>query len=412
MSLGCRVEPGGPHLAGWRHPRADTRAGLDFAQLVETARWCEQAGLDALFVPDSLAAWAGDPDVASRTVRGARFEPTTLLAALSSVTERIGLVATASAAYNHPYLVARKYASLDHISHGRVGWNVESGQVPAEARSFGEGPFPFRGGRYDRAAEFVGVVRSLWDSYSDEAMVRDRESGRYYDPGELHLTEHRGENFAVRGPLNISRPPQGHPVVFHAEDAPGARDFAARQADVVVVDRRDPAEARAAYRDLKDRAAAVGRDPGHVVVWRRLGLLPAATQEAADAQRDELDGLLHDDVLWQVLRDTLPAADLVGRSLDDPLPQGRTLRESAREAAGGGVVPGSPERIADVLQEAFEQEGADGFLLCFPPLPGALRVFVDEVVPELRRRGLYRTDRTGRTLRENLGLPRPKEVWR
>ncbi|MFE7004140.1 LLM class flavin-dependent oxidoreductase [Streptomyces griseus] len=431
MGLGCFLEAGGQHMAGWRHPSANAHASLDLPFIAEMAQLCERGLMDAVFLPDSLAPWVGDLDVMSRTTRGEHFEPTTLLAALSSVTERIGLVATATTTYNEPYHVARKFASLDHLSGGRTGWNLVTSLVPSESRSFGTAPFPSREERYERAEEFIGVVKRLWDSYSDGAMLRDETTGRFYDPGELRLTEHRGKHFAVRGPLNLSRPPQGHPVVFQAGNSPRGRDFAARHGEVLFTAQSDLGEAKDYYRDIKERASAVGRDPDHVHIWRGFAPLIAATQAEADAMMEELNGLVHEDVMWDLVKGPLAEVDFSGRTLDDPLPEladtedsrqdllhgmaglnRPTIREIALQAAGAGVVVGSPERIADELQEWFEAPATDGFLLSFPFLPSNLRLFVDEVVPELQRRGLYRTEYAGLTLRENLGLPRPKEVWR
>ncbi|WP_137975810.1 NtaA/DmoA family FMN-dependent monooxygenase [Streptomyces violaceusniger] len=431
MSLACFLEAGGQHMAGWRHPLANERASLDFPFLAEMAQLCERGVMDAMFLADSLAPWVGVPEVMSRTARGEHFEPTTMMAALSSVTERIGLVATATTTYNHPYHVARKFASLDHISRGRIGWNLVTSLVPAESRSFGTDPFPSRDHRYDRAEEFIGVVKSLWDSYSDEAMLRDRATGRYYDPGELHLTEHSGKHFDVRGPLNISRPPQGHPVIFQAGNSPRGRDFASRHGEVLFTAQSDLGEAQEYYRDIKERAVACGRDPDHVRIWRGFAPLVAPTQAEADAMMEELNGLLHEDVMWDLVRGPLAEVDFSGCSLDDPLPEladtedsrqdllhgmgglnRPTIRDIVLQVAGSGMVVGSPARIADELQEWFEGDAVDGFLLAFPFLPSNLRLFVDEVVPELQRRGLYRSEYPGRTLRDNLGLPRPKEVWR
>lgn len=431
MSLGCFLQAGGQHVSAWRLPDAHARASLDFPFLAEMAGLCEQAYMDAMFLPDSLAAWVGDLDVMSRTTRGEHFEPTTMLGALSAVTEHIGLVATATSTYNHPYHVARKFASLDHLSKGRAGWNLVTSLVPAESRSFGTAPFPSRGERYDRAEEFLEVVRKLWDSYSDEAMLRNRETGRYYDPAELHLAEHHGERFRVRGPLNISRPPQGHPVIFQAGNSPRGRDFASRNGEVLFTAQSALDEAQEYYRDIKSRAAAAGRDPDDVIIWRGFAPLVAPTQEEADRLESQINELLHEDVIWDLVQGPLPNVDFSGCTLDDPLPalaesaDGRqdllhgmagldrlSIREIALMAAGGGVVAGSPTRIADELQEWFESDGADGFLLAFPYYPTSLRLFVDHVVPELQRRGLYRTGYPGKTLRENLGLPRPQEVWR
>lgn len=427
ISFGCFLQAGGQHVSGWRHPDAYARGQLDIRFVADMTKVCERGLMDAVFIADSVAAWMEDHAVMARTTRGEHFEPTTLLAALSGVTSRIGLVGTATTTYNQPYHIARKFASLDHLSHGRAGWNVVTSLVPSESRSFGLDPFPSRSDRYGRAEEFVDVVRKLWNSYADEAMVRDKATGMYFDIDGLTVPDHRGERFAVRGPLNMSRPPQGHPVIFQAGNSDRGRQFSATYGDVLFTAQSSLDEGREFYRDVKGRAEALGRDPDDIVVWRGYTPLIAPTTEQAQAQAQLLTELTHPDVLWDLVKGPLPDIDLTGRSLDDPLPNTEsgpdsrrdllhgmagldrlTIREIAVMAAGAGMVAGTAQTIADELELWFDTKAADGFLVAFPYLPGPLTGFVDEVIPELQRRGRYRTAYPGTMLRENLDLPRPK----
>ncbi len=428
LSLGALVQGSGGHIAGWRHPDGRPDGQLDFAFHADLARTLERGRFDALFLADVVAVWGHQLDSLSRTGRAEHFEPITLLAALSLVTEHIGLAATATATYNHPFHIARKFASLDHISGGRAGWNVVTSVVPLEAANFGFDRHLEHELRYRRADEFVQVVKALWDSFDDAAVVRDKATGRYYDPAGLHTPHHRGEHFSVRGPLNISRPPQGHPVVFQAGSSPTGREFAARHGEVLFTSQYELGPAQAFYADVKARAAAHGRDPAHVLVWPGISPLVAATETEARQRLGELGDLVHDDVARRLVQDNIGDLDLSDRPVDGPLPdipesnrsksrrdlllktaraEGLTIRQLALRFATDAAVAGTPEQIADHIETWFRAYAADGFNISFPYLPGPAEDFVDQVVPLLQQRGLLRTEYEGTTLRENLGLPRP-----
>jgi alkanesulfonate monooxygenase SsuD/methylene tetrahydromethanopterin reductase-like flavin-dependent oxidoreductase (luciferase family) len=410
LTLGALVNAGGGHVAGWRHPEAHAAGLMDFDFHVELARTLERGRFDTLFIADALAVWGHQLDSLSRTARAERFEPLTLLAALSTVTSRIGLVATATTTYNEPYHVARKFASLDHLSHGRAGWNIVTSIVPFEAANFGRAEHLEHSLRYRRADEFVDVVRQLWDS-------------------ELRTPHHEGEHFTVREPRAISRPPQGHPVLFQAGSSDTGRDFAARHGEVLFTVQPELAAAQAYYTDIKARVTKAGRDPDNVLVWPVLSPLVADTETEARQRAAELDELIHDDVARRLIQDAIGDLDLSGHSLDGPVPdipetnrskssrdvllglarkENLTIRQLAHRISGGSIVAGTPEQLADRMALWFTEGGADGFNVSFPYLPGPAVDFVEQVVPILRRRGLVPSEYEGGTLRENLGLPSPE----
>ncbi|EFC82666.1 LLM class flavin-dependent oxidoreductase [Parafrankia sp. EUN1f] len=428
LTFGALLHGSGGHIAGWRHPSSPPGGQLDLGHHIRVARILERGTFDALFLADVVAIWGHDLDSLRRTARADHFEPLTLLAALSTVTERIGLVATATTTYNEPFHVARKFASLDHISGGRAGWNVVTSVVPLEAGNFGRDTHLDHPLRYRRAEEFVGVVRALWDSFADGSVVRDRAAGRYYDPAGLRPPHHAGEHFTVRGPLNISRPPQGHPVIFQAGSSETGRDFAARHGEVIFTAQVTLEGAQAFYADIKARAAAHGRDPDRVVVWPVLAPYVASTEAEARARLDELQGLVHDDVARRLVQDNIGDVDLSAYSLDGPVPdvgvtnrsrsrqdmlldlarrERLTIRQLALRFAAASSVVGTPEAVADHIERWFRARAADGFNISFPYLPGPAEDFVDQVVPELRRRGLFRAEYEQTTLRGHLGLGRP-----
>ncbi|WP_131785943.1 LLM class flavin-dependent oxidoreductase [Protofrankia symbiont of Coriaria ruscifolia] len=429
MALGAILHGSGGHIAGWRHPSSPPDGQLDLDHHIRLAQTLERGTFDALFVADVVAIWGHQYDSLRRTARADHFEPLTLLAALSTVTERIGLVATATTTYNEPFHIARKFASLDHLSAGRAGWNVVTSVVPLEAGNFGRDTHLEHSTRYLRAEEFVEVVRRLWDSFDDGAVTRDTASGHYYDPAGLRTPHHGGPHFTVRGPLNISRPPQGHPVIFQAGSSEVGRAFAARHGEVLFTVQTSLAGAQAFYADVKARAAAYGRDGDHVLVWPVLSPFVASTQAQARARLAELQELVHDDVARRLVQDNIGDLDLSGYPLDGPLPhigatnrsksrqelmldlahrENLTIRQLALRFATGGAVVGTPETVADHIEEWFTARAADGFNINFPYLPGAAEDFVDHVVPELRRRGLFRHTYETATLRGHLGLPRPR----
>ncbi|WP_432974222.1 NtaA/DmoA family FMN-dependent monooxygenase [Dactylosporangium sp. CA-233914] len=371
--------PPGGHLAAWRHPSVQPDAGLDLAAVAAYARRIEEAGFSALFVADVAAVRGEHLDSLSRTTQASSFEPLTLLSALATLTERIGLVATATTSFNEPFHVARRLASLDHISGGRAGWNVDTSVVPREAGGFVRNEPDVHEERYERAEDFLRIVRELWDSYADDAIVADKRSGLYFRPGGRRPVGHAGTHFRVAGPLNVSRPPQGHPVIFQAASTPTGIAFAGRQADVVLAAARSIGDA-CAYRARLDGAlVAAGRAPRSVQVWPGLSPIVASSEDEAAKRRDELQDLLHDDT---------------------PLP-------AVPDDTGGLLVVGTPEQVADRIAEWYEAGAADGFTVRFPLIPADADPFLDEVLPILARRGLFAPPE-GATLRDFLGLSRPR----
>ncbi|MCF8986358.1 NtaA/DmoA family FMN-dependent monooxygenase [Pseudomonas syringae] len=430
MKLGAFLMATGHHVAAWRHPDVPADAGLDFKHYRHVARVAEAAKFDALFVADSVAAATGD--IASRMARSDHFEPLTLLSALSAVTEHIGLIATATTTYNEPYHVARKFASLDHLSGGRAGWNLVTSDAAAEAQNFGRAEHVGHAERYSRAREFHQVVTGLWDSWADDAFTRDKASGEYYNPARLHVLDHQGEHFRVKGPLNVARSPQGQPVVVQAGSSEVGRDLAAQTAEVVFTAQTSLASAQAFYADLKDRLSAYGRAVDSLKIMPGVFIVVAETEALAKAKFESFQELVEPRVGVALLGRMLGNFDLSGYPLDGPLPElpltdsgqrsrqkllteladqeNLTLAQLGRRIAGGRghySLIGTPEQIADELQRWFEQGAADGFNVLVPHLPGGLEDVAQLLVPELQRRGLFRTEYEGTTLRENLGLQRP-----
>jgi N-acetyl-S-(2-succino)cysteine monooxygenase len=435
MKLGGFFHPTGSHVAAWLHPDAQIDAGVNFRHYVELAQIAERGRFDLMFIRDSAATRDGRLDVLSRWPQYMCYlEPTTLLAGIAALTERIGLVATVTTSYNEPYNVARRIASLDHISGGRAGWNVVTSSNVSEAYNFGRERHIEHAERYDRAHEFLDVVKGLWDSWDDDAFVRDRASARYFDPAKLHYLNHKGPHFSVRGPLNAARPPQGYPVIAQAGASEAGKDFAARTAEVVFTPLDSLAKAKAFYADMKGRMAKHGRDPSHLKIMPGLNPIIGATEAEAREKHEYLQSLIHPDVGRELLSRDLGGADLSDAPIDQELPYDRipkdtnaskstldrlldmarsekmTVRDLYRRyggARGQHTLVGTPAQIADSMEDWFVNWGVDGYLVQPAHSPGGLREFVDLVVPELQRRGLFRTEYEGRTLRENLGLPRP-----
>ncbi|SAI41043.1 monooxygenase [Bordetella ansorpii] len=431
FSLGAFLMQTGHHIAGWRHPDAQADAGTNFRHFAELAQLAEAAKFDAVFLADSSGVRSTDLASLARTSRAAFFEPLTLLSALAAVTERIGLIATVSTSFHEPYNVARKFASLDQISGGRAGWNLVTSSSTAEAQNFNFEALPDHAQRYARAAEFHDVVRGLWDSWEDDSFPRDKGSGIHLDPAKLHVLDHHGQHFRVRGPLNVARSPQGHPVVVQAGASPAGRDLAARTAEVIFVAHQTFDEAREFYADIKGRLPAYGRHPDDVKIMPGIFPVVGRTQAEADEKFEQLQSLVDPVVGVALLSTVLGGVDLSGLDVDGPIPElpetngpksrQNLLVEAARRdklsirqlylhiagARGHQQVVGTPASIADQLQQWFEEGGADGFNIMAPYFPGGLRDFIELVLPELRRRGLFRTEYEGRTLREHLGLQRP-----
>ncbi|AUX40394.1 nitrilotriacetate monooxygenase family FMN-dependent oxidoreductase [Sorangium cellulosum] len=370
MKLGAFLMATGHHVAAWRHPAAQADAGLNFKHYKQIVQAAERAKFDMMFLADSAAVWDRSLESLSRS-SVVHFEPITLLSALAAVTERIGLVATVTTTYNEPFHVARKFASLDYLSGGRAGWNLVTSANAAEALNFSRDHHLEHALRYRRAREFAEVVTSLWDSWDDDVFVRSKESGVFFVPDRLHVPDHRGEHFVVRGPLNVVRPPQGYPVMVQAGSSEPGQELAAETAEVIFTAQQTLDDAQVFYRSVKGRLDRYGRSPDHLKIMP--GIFP-----------------------------------VVGRTEQEA--QDRYARIAG--ARGHWQLVGTPERIADQLEQWFVEGAADGFNVMPPHLPGGLTDFIDLVIPELRRRGLFRAEYEGRTLRENLGLPRPANKLR
>ncbi|WP_028079946.1 LLM class flavin-dependent oxidoreductase [Solimonas soli] len=429
LSLGVFLAGAGHHVASWRHPHATSEARL-FEHYLRVAREAERACFDAVFFADSLAVEPGA--LAHGLGPAAALEPLTTLAALAAVTTHIGLIATATTTYNEPYHVARKFASLDSISGGRAGWNLVTSDNAAEAGNFGRDAHVVHADRYQRAAEFHEVVTGLWNSWEDDAIVRDRASGQYFDPQKVHRLGHRGAHFGVAGPLNVARSAQGHPVVVQAGSSEAGRELAARTAEVVFTAQPNLAAAQAFYADLKARVARHGRAPGTLKIMPGVFAVVGASDAEAQEKHEQLQALVHPQLGLGLLGRMIGNFDLSAYPLDGPLPElpqtetgqrsrqqlftelargeNLTIRQLYLRIAGGRghfTVIGSGRTVADRLQEWFEAGAADGFNLMPPVLPDGLDDFVAQVIPELRRRGLFRTCYQGTTLRAHLGLPYP-----
>ncbi|MEI9996969.1 MAG: LLM class flavin-dependent oxidoreductase [Rhizomicrobium sp.] len=431
LKLGAFMRPVGIHTAWWLYPGAWPDANFNLKHLVRLIQKLEQGKFDAFFMADHLAVLNMPMSALKRSATVTSFDPLTLLPALAMVTERIGLVATASTTYNEPYHVARKFASLDHISGGRAGWNLVTSGNPTEAWNFGLEEHWEHDTRYRRAREFFDVVTGLWDSWADDAFIRDTQNAIYFDPEKLHVLDHKGEFLKVRGPLNVGRPIQGWPVIVQAGASEAGKQIAAETAEVIFAAGGRLADAQRFYADVKGRLDRLGRPRDHLKVLPGALVVVGDTDAEAHRKRELLDSLVHPDSGLPNLSMRL-GTDVSGFDLDGPLPSdlpetnasqsGRqalidrarrdnlTVRELARivGAYGGLAFVGTPKTIADRMEEWLLTNACDGFNIMFPTVPQGLDDFVDLVVPELQRRGIFRREYEGTTLRENLGLPRPE----
>ncbi|MBR0655871.1 LLM class flavin-dependent oxidoreductase [Roseomonas arctica] len=426
MHLGVFVLGTGNHIAGWRYPgAADSFLSLKGIQTI--AATAERGKFDLLFLGDGLAAKMGDHP--SFLVR---FEPITMLAALAASTTHLGLGATASTTYAEPYNIARLFASLDHLSGGRSAWNAVTSSGAGAGANFGR-VHPGHDARYEVAEEFVDVVRGLWDCWDDGAVIADRQTGQYVDASKVKALDHVGRFFQVKGPMTTARCPQGRPVIIQAGSSEPGLALAARTAEIVFSVVQDLSEAKLAYRALKSRLPTYGRSATDVALLP--GVMPVIGRTDAEAREklNTLQGFLGPTSALIMLSGRL-GMDVSGFDPDDlvpdlPLPDSshgfaRAMLSKARREAmtwrdlsnltgaarGHWVICGTPERIADILQEWFEADAADGFNILPPYFPQSFDEFVDLVVPILQERGLYRRDYTGTTLRDHLGLPRPASV--
>lgn len=429
LRLGAFMRPVSIHTGAWRYPGAWPDANFNFARIRQLAQTLERGRFDAFFMADHLAVLNMPIEALQRSHTVTSFEPFTLLSALAQHTQHIGLVATASTTFDEPFHIARRFASLDHLSEGRAGWNIVTTSNPDAALNFGREDHMEHDERYARAREFYDVVTGLWDSWADDAFERDVESGRFFDPARMHVLNHKGKYLSVRGPLHIARPVQGWPVIVQAGASEPGRQLAAETAEVVFSAPGTLENARRFYADVKGRMRKIGRERDHLKILPGAFVVVGDTVEEARAIRARLDSLVHYDSAIASLSIAL-GHDASGFDPDAPLPEvpetnasqsGRervidlarrenlTVRQLAQRLGGYGGLAfvGTPQSIADEMQEWLEAEGCDGFNVMFPWLPGGLDAFVDKVVPELQRRGIFRREYEGRTLRENLGLPRP-----
>src|SRR3982750_3394824 len=430
LKLGAFMRPVSIHTGAWRYPGSIPDANFNFPAMKTLIQKLEAGKFDAFFMADHLAVLNMPIDALKRSHTVTSFEPFTLLSALSTATEHIGLIATGSTTFDEPYHLARRFASLDHISGGRAGWNIVTTSNPDAALNFGLDDHMEHAERYKRAREFYDVVTGLWDSFADDAFVRDVESGVFVDPAKMHVLDHHGKYLKVRGPLNIARPVQGWPVIVQAGASDDGRQLAAETAEAVFTGGGALPDSQKLYADIKGRMEKAGRNPEHLKILPGAFVVVGDSVEEAKEKRAKLDSMVHYDSAIASLSVQL-GTDASGFDPDGQLPpipetnaskSGRqrlvdaaargklTVRQLAERVGGYGGLSfvGTPQIIANQMEEWLVTEGCDGFNIMFPFLPAGLDEFVDKVVPELQRRGIFRREYEGKTLRENLGLPRPE----
>ncbi|PAD31022.1 LLM class flavin-dependent oxidoreductase [Paenibacillus sp. 7523-1] len=429
LKLGANLNGVGNSISFWRHPDIPINASVNLDFYKKQARKAEEGKFDLLFIADGLYInEKSNPHFLNR------FEPLTLLSVLAGATSNIGLVATLSTSYSESFTVARQFASLDQISGGRSGWNVVTSPLEGSALNFGKGEHPNHALRYEIAEEHLNVVKGLWDSWEDDAFVGDKENGVFFDPSKLHTLNHKGNHFSVQGPLNVARSKQGYPVIFQAGSSESGKDLAARSADAVYTGHETFEEAREFYRDVKARAVAYGRQAEDILIFPGIGPIVGRTAEEAEQKYQEIAGLVSIDHALNYLGRYFDHYDFSQYPLDEPFPEigdvgsnsfrsttdkikqqareeGLTLRQVALRASTPRTsFIGTPDQIADQIQEWFEGEAADGFNIR-TVVPNGLADFVDLVVPVLQERGLFRTEYEHETLRENLGLKIPRNRY-
>lgn len=431
LHLNAFIYPAGHHEAAWRHPSSQPERIFDADYYQQIGRTAEAARFDAVFLADGPALRSE-----ARYSTAGRLEPVTLLTSIAAATERIGLIATASTTYYEPYNLARLFSSLDFLSKGRAGWNIVTTSSEAAAENFGLPAHPDPAIRYERAREFVDATVRLWDSWEDDAVVLDRDAGIYADTDKIHRAEFVGKHLAVRGPFNAPRSPQGHPVLVQAGASNDGRAFAAQYAEAIFTAHQLLEHAQAFYSDIRARAESLGRNPDHIKILPGISPFIGGTEHEAKALEQEFDQLTVPAYGLYQLRG-ITEVDLSSLDLDAPVPPDifgdagdvtdntrsrkqvvagivarekptvRTLLHRLAGARGHRVVTGTPEQIADTISEWFTHGAADGFNVMPPFYPGGLEAFTETVVPLLRKRGLFRSEYTGTTLREHFGLPRP-----
>ncbi|KAJ5093584.1 hypothetical protein N7456_009445 [Penicillium angulare] len=434
LHLTAFMRPVSLHTGAWRYPGSYPDANFNFKHLTYFIQKLEAAKFDAFFMADHLAVLNMPVEALKRSHTVTSFEPFTLLSALSAVTEKIGLAATASTTYDLPYHVARRFASLDHLSNGRAAWNIVTTGNPESSHNFGFNEHMAHGDRYKRAREFYDVVTGLWDSFADDAFSRNVETGEFFDPAKLHVLNHSGDELKVRGPLNIARPPQGWPVIVQAGQSEPGKQLAAETAEVVFCSPKDIEGAKALYADIKDRVEKAGRKREQLKILPAAMIIVGDSKEDAQEKRLKLDSLVHYDSAIASLSIAL-GTDASVFDADSPLPtdlpetnasktaregverlakrEGLTVRQIAQRYGGysGLAFLGSPSDIASEMETWLKEEASDGFTCVFPFLPQGLEEVTDRLIPELQRRGLFRQDYEGSTLREHFGLERPQNQF-
>jgi len=413
----------------WRHPEVQPDASINIDVYKLWVQKAEAGKFDLVFIADGLY-------ITEKSIPHFlnRFEPLTLLSALAAVSKHVGLVGTLSTSYSEPFTVSRQFASLDRISGGRAGWNIVTSPLEGSALNYGKKEHPDHAKRYRIATEFLEVARGLWDSWEDDAFVRNKETGVFFDPDKMHTLNHVGEFFSVKGPLNIARSKQGQPVIFQAGSSEVGKNYAAKHADSVFTGHETIEDAQAFYQDVKSRAASFGRNPDEVLIFPGISPILGRTPEEAERKYQEVASLVTIENALDYLGRFFEHHDFSQYPLDEPFPElgdlgknsfqsgtdkikkdakekGLTLRQVALQAATprGGFI-GTPEQVADRIQAWFEGEAADGFMIA-SAVPNGLEEFVDLVVPILQERGLFRTDYESDTLRGNLGLPVPENRY-
>ncbi|MDY6524140.1 LLM class flavin-dependent oxidoreductase [Acinetobacter faecalis] len=441
IKLGAFIPTTSQHAAGWRHPESRPQDHLSIDYAIELAKTAEKGLFDAYFLADGLSVnWSHGASKNANTIgytdKAVGFEPVTLFSAISAVTKNIGFIATASTTYEDPYLLARKFASLDHISKGRAGWNVVTTSAADTARNFNFDRHPDPALRYERADEFIEVTQKLWDSWADDAFKYDKKTGQFFEASQSHEPLHSGKYFNVQGALNVPRPPQGYPVIVQAGQSEAGRELAAKYAEVIFTSQQNLEDAQAFYRDIKGRLVKYGHHADDIKIMPGVSIFVAKTEEEAQAKYDLLNSLILPDVGLGLLSGLSGGIDLSKYDLDAPFPKIndadltfssrqqliidiakehnftiRQLYEYIASARGHWTLIGTPEQVVNQLQTWFENEAADGFNVLPPSTPAGLNDFVEFIVPELQRRGLFRTKYEGTTLRENLGLKRPENQY-
>ena len=431
MSLGLFLMGTGHHIASWRHKNVPADGSEDIRFFQNIASIAERGKLDMLFLSDGLSF-----NGLSHPAELVRFEPLTLLGYLSAVTTKIGLAATASTTYNEPFHIARKFSSLDHLNDGRTAWNVVTSYYEAEAGNFNRDSHLDHSFRYDKALEFVEVVKGLWDSWEEDALVRDKVAGVYFADEKLHALNYKGNYFSVKGPLNSSRSPQGRPVIIQAGSSDAGTTLAAKTADVIFTAQQTLEEAQVFYAMVKNKAKQYGRLPDQIKIMPGVSPFVGRTEKEAREKYEQLQELIVPEIGLAFLSDYLGGLDFTNYSLDDELPENipetngnqsrrqliidlarrerLTIRQLYKKVAGSRghrIIFGSPEQIADQLEAWVDKGGADGFNLMLPSFPDALVDFVDLVVPILQERGVFKKDYEGSTLREHLGLTKPESSY-